>query len=40
MKTPGTSPGQNAYKRCIMRVALLNDSFPPQIDGVSNVVVN
>lgn len=23
-----------------MRVALLNDSFPPQIDGVSNVVVN
>ena len=23
-----------------MRVALLNDSFPPQIDGVSNAVVN
>ena len=23
-----------------MRVALLNDSFPPVIDGVANVVVN
>ena len=23
-----------------MRIALMNDSFPPQIDGVSNVVVN